>query len=141
MIYYNYSKNNEAERQKVEGKIMMYTEEMKKAIKTVDTVINSAIREWENGTKTRMLHHNFECLSEFILHKLYCKLEKAVDEFTVLRIKKEIYGFKHPEARNFAINHDDITEEELIEDLIENCEYSEEEAKDFAEQVRTYKNL
>lgn len=120
----------------------MYTEEMKKAISFVDDVIIEANKEWENvGVEGKILRHDYPLISEYIVSKLNTELEKATDESIISRLKKEIYGFEHTEARTFAINHGDVSESELIEALLEYGEHSVDEARTFAEQVRTYKNL
>lgn len=111
---------------------------MMNAIKFVDTVINTAVKEYEL-IANKML--DFPMASDYIIFKLDEELEKTADKNVIKQLKKEIYGFEHTDSRTFALNHDDVTEEELVEDLVENCEYSEEEAKLFAEQVRTYRNL
>lgn len=111
---------------------------MMNAIKFVDEVVSTATNEYEVIANKTL---DFPMESDYILFKLNDELEKATDKSVIKQFKKEIYGFEHTEARNFALNHPDVTEEEIIEDLIENCDYSEGEANTFAEQVRTYRNL
>lgn len=80
-------------------------------------------------------------LSEYIIYKLKEELKKAADKDVIKELEKEIYGFEHLEARTFAVNHPEVSEEELLKDLIENAEFTADEANKFAEEVRTYRSL